>query len=463
VFIHLVDKGFADCQLFREHTLVQLVSLQQFVGAMTNEGIICVLNQNHGLLSTGFQVRMSSSVHSSRIGQRMRTCLNKKYIPYITLLLVTCSTVYYSACARASSEQQLANTYGAWFHLQVRQEAIVGAAYAIVSRDRIIGIGTEGKTKITGNDAITENTPFRVASVSKTFAAGLTAQLVRDGQLDWDDPINRYLPEFRIKGNTELITIREVLGQSSGLIPHAYDNLIEDGIERDEVFRQLRKLSYICQPGQCYSYQNSVFSLLEPVIEKATADSYERLMTERIFVPLDMRTASVGYESFMQHPDRARPHVKRKGQWKTTSVVPNYYAFTPAAGVNASVLDMAKWLQAQLGGNPAVMQPDLMALLTTPRLKTRRELYRKEWRDLLTNAHYGLGWRVYQLGEQEIAYHSGWVSGFRADVAWSKQLDIGIAVLLNVEGTSINALTARFWEMAIADHSKGQNIPVSGQ
>jgi beta-lactamase class C len=88
--------------------------------------------------------------------------------------------------------------------------------------------------------------------------------------------------------------------------------------------------------------------------------------------------------------------------------------------------------------------------LTRPRVKTKREIYRRHWKNLLTDAHYGLGWRIYQLGNQQIAYHSGWVSGFRADVAWSEAYDLGFAVLLNAETNSINELTTTFWEMAFS-------------
>jgi beta-lactamase class C len=77
-------------------------------------------------------------------------------------------------------------------------------------------------------------------------------------------------------------------------------------------------------------------------------------------------------------------------------------------------------------------------------------MYRKEWRRILTDAHYGLGWRVYQLGDEHINYHSGWVSGYRADIAWSASHNIGIAVLMNVESSTINSLTTRFWELAFS-------------
>jgi beta-lactamase class C len=129
-------------------------------------------------------------------------------------------------------------------------------------------------------------------------------------------------------------------------------------------------------------------------------------------------------------------------------VLPNYYRVAPAAGVNASALDMGKWLMAQLGSHPEVLNPEVIAALTRPRVKTKREIYRRHWKEMLTEAHYGLGWRIYQLGEHQIAYHSGWVSGFRADVAWSEEHDLGFAILLNAEANSINELTTTFWEMA---------------
>jgi beta-lactamase class C len=109
---------------------------------------------------------------------------------------------------------------------------------------------------------------------------------------------------------------------------------------------------------------------------------------------------------------------------------------------------MGKWLAAQMGAEPVVLKPDVVDTLTRPRVRTVRDLRRKHWRDMLSDAYYGLGWRIYRLGEHEIAYHSGWVSGYRADIAWSREHDIGIAVLMNAEGNSISAITTTFWQMA---------------
>ena len=365
-----------------------------------------------------------------------------------TFLLLQGAPLFASPSNQQLAEQLLAGQFEIYFKNQVAEENITGAAFAVATPDGIVLIGTAGYTDTSRGKSIDEDTAFRIASISKTFAAGLTGLLVNEGQFDWEDPLIDYLPDFRINGDAGKVRIQHVLGQSTGLIPHAYDNLIEDGLSMERIRDQFGKLSYICQPGECYSYQNSVFSLIEPVIEKTTAKSYAVLMEERIFHPLDMKTASVGYEAFVNNPNHARPHVKSRGKWKTVKVKPNYYRVAPAAGINASVLDMGKWLTAQMGGNPTVIDPDMVDTLTEPRVKTLRDKRRRHWRDVLSDAHYGLGWRIYQLGDHEIAYHSGWVSGYRADIAWSEEHDIGIAVLMNVESNSISELTTTFWQMA---------------
>jgi len=370
-----------------------------------------------------------------------------------TLLLPLCLSLFFQTPTVLSSspEQKLASEYESFFRQHIKKEKFLGAAFVVVSGDQIIHLVTTGHTDTSRKQQIDKNTTFRVASVSKTFAAGLTGILVTEGQFSWDDPVNQYVPDFRINGDSRQVRIRHLLGQSTGLMPHAYDNLIEDGVAVSKIQEQYRKLSYICSPGHCFSYQNSIFSLIEPVIEEVTSSSYAALIEEKIFKPLDMKTASVGYEPFINSPNHAMPHVLiKKGKWKTIRVKPNYYRIAPAAGVNASALDMGKWLMAQLGSHPDVLSPEVVDTLTRPRVKTSREKYRRYWKGMLTDAHYGLGWRIYQLGKHQLAYHSGWVSGYRADVAWSEKYNLGLAILLNEESNSINKLTTTFWKMAFA-------------
>lgn len=340
--------------------------------------------------------------------------------------------------------------YETFFRQLIADRDYPGAAFAIVSRDRILRIATAGHTTAAREHPINEQTTFRLASVSKPFAAELVGLLVEDGTLSWHDPVIRYVPGFKINDDVSQIRIQDLLGQSTGLMPHAYDNLLEDGKSMDSIWKKMSDLSFVCDPGKCYGYQNSVFSLVDPVVRKVTNLDYGTLVEQRIFKPLNMTTASVGFNAFINNPNHAKPHARRKGKWQTVPVQPNYYRAAPAAGVNASILDMSKWLQAQLGRNPEIISPELLENLSRPRVKTRRELYRKQWKTMLSGAHYGLGWRVYQMGDDQLIYHGGWVSGFRADVAFSLQHNIGIVVLLNAESSGISELTTRFWKMALA-------------
>ncbi len=369
------------------------------------------------------------------------------------LLCFSLTTILQFACIPASAADpllEMATDYEHFFRQLVAEHHYPGAAFAIVSRERIIYISTVGFTTAAGKRPIDQQTTFRLASVSKTFAAELVGLLVEDDVLDWDDPVSRHVPDFRIDGDVTQIRIRDLLGQSTGLIPHAYDNLLEDGKSMEYIWSKMSDLPYLCEPGKCYSYQNSVFSLVEPVVAQATHKDYATLVGEYIFKPLDMTTASVGFDAFVNNPNHAEPHARRKDQWKTVAVQPNYYHAAPAAGINASILDMGKWLQAQLGGKPEIISPAMLHELFQPRVKTQRETHRKEWRDIISDAHYGLGWRIYQLGDEQLVYHGGWVSGFRADVAFSLQHDIGIVVLINAESSGINELTTHFWQMVLA-------------
>jgi beta-lactamase class C len=369
---------------------------------------------------------------------------------YLRINIFVLLALFTLPVAGNDSITDIVSDYEAFFRQVIQDRDYPGAAFAVVSRNGILHVATVGHTTMARTRAIDTQTTFRLASVSKTFAAEMIGLLVEDGALAWEDPITRYLPEFKINGDTSKIRILDLLGQSTGLMPHAYDNLLEHGKSMEIIWRRMSDLSFVCEPGKCYGYQNSVFSLVDPLVEKATTKSYQAQIEQRIFRPLDMETATLGYDAFINNPNHAEPHARQNGRWKTVPVQKNYYRAAPAAGVNASILDMGKWVQAQLGSHPEVLPAHMIENLQKPRVKTRRELYRKEWKTMLSSAHYGLGWRIYDLGNDQLVYHGGWVSGFRADVAFSPGHDLGIVILLNAESSGINELTTRFWKMTLA-------------
>jgi beta-lactamase class C len=340
------------------------------------------------------------------------------------------------------------------FRALLAAEQVPGAAWSVVRDGRIVHASAYGVRGGGGSVPVTPETVFRIASVSKTFAAQLTGQLVAEGLLHWGDPVRRHVPQFTLarREHAEQLTLEHLLGQSAGIVPNAYDNLLNAGRSLDEILPQFERVEPICAPGDCYTYQNVLFSLVEPAIEASTGRAYRDLLRERLFEPLQMDQASVGLADFRSEANRAAPHVKvTRNRWVPVTVNENYYRVAPAAGVNASALDLGQWLIAQLGHRPDVVRPELVQTLTRKRVRTTRELRRKGWRDFLSDAHYGLGWRIYTVDGQDLITHSGWVRGFVAQIAYSPRHDVGLALLLNAESGAINDLSLLFWQQSFRE------------
>ncbi len=325
------------------------------------------------------------------------------------------------------------------------EESIPGAAWAIVDAQGRIEVGTFGHVDRARTRPVDERTVFRLASVSKGFAAAAATLAVSEQRLGWDWPVAELVPAFPIA--EPVITVADLLGQSTGYIPHAFDNLIEAGYDLNQIVPRFAGLEPLCSPGRCYTYQNGLFSLIEPALEAAGLPPYPQFVQQRLFVPLAMQDASLGYEAFRQADNRALPHVRRLGNWRTVDVSPNYYRVGAAAGVNASATDMGRWLNAMLGRHPEVLDTHAIAAMTEPRVRTRRDLNRRHWRELLTDAHYGLGWRIYDLGGERVVYHGGWVAGYRAEVSFSPDRGVGLAILVNAESAVVAEISTSFWKM----------------
>ncbi len=342
------------------------------------------------------------------------------------------------------------------------EAGVPGGAFVVVHGGRIVHASSHGVRTAGEPDPVTVDTVFRLASVSKTFAAQLTALLVQDGVLSWDEAVVEHVPELRFATpeHARQLRIRHLLGQSTGIVPNAYDNLLNASQGLDQILPRFAEVKPMCAPGSCYTYQNVLFALVEPAMESSTGHSYDQLLVERVIDPLDMRTASVGIAGYRSASDRASPHARRMrgGPWWPTEVNENYYRVAPAAGVNASALDLGQWLIAQLGHRPEVIEPALVEGLTTRQVRTARDLRRRGWRDLLTDAHYGLGWRIYSIGDEEIYLHSGWVRGFVAEVAFSRDRQVGLGVLLNAESSAMNEFTTGFWREVLSSDPTRQFV-----
>jgi beta-lactamase class C len=352
-----------------------------------------------------------------------------------------------SSALAAPSIDQFANEFHREFQQKMKKNKVPGAVYVIVKNDRIVRVGAYGVRSVGSRTPVDANTIFRLASVSKTFAGGLAAQVQHEGRFDWNERVTHYIPglKFRSPAMTAQLKVEHLLGQNAGLVDNAFDELIEAGRAPAQILPKFQNINPRCVPGRCYGYQNVLFSQIETVLLKSTGQPYEKLLEQRIFKPLQMHTASVGYAGFLASKNRAMPHIGTRKGWAETKVVPTYYRVNPAAGVNASAMDMGKWLIARLGHRPQVLSAAVLQDIQTPRVKTADNLQGSTYGPYVTTAHYGLGLRIYQFGKHTLFHHGGLVRGYRTDMSYSPEAGLGIAVLVNAQSNAVAELASYFW------------------
>ncbi|NNE59100.1 MAG: beta-lactamase family protein [Hellea sp.] len=306
---------------------------------------------------------------------------------------------------------------------------MAGLAVAIVENGEVTFSKGYGYADKATRKKVSQKTVFRWASLSKGVAATTVAQLSIEDKLELQTPITNYTSTLVMPGSNYDVSLEDVLAQRTGLTSNAYDVKIEDGQAAKKVRGALGDVRRVCEPGECHSYQNVIFDSAAEAVEQAAGLPYKTVVTQNIFDPLGMESASVSYQGLHQSADWARPH-NRYGN-RISKVKPTYYRIPAAAGVNSSVEDLAKWMQAQFPQD-SLLGPDVLSLTQTPRISTPRE-DRKMRRHYgaLTQSRYGLGWRIYDLDGRQVVGHRGAVEGYRASILFDPELKTGVAILWN--------------------------------
>jgi beta-lactamase class C len=323
------------------------------------------------------------------------------------------------------------------------RNAVAGLATAVVINDKVAFEYTIGYADAVSKQPVTPDTVFRLASLSKAFATAITGLIVDDGRLSWDTRLVDVLPYFKLKDTEGAAhaTVADILGQRLGLPRNTYDNMLEGDIPYEELVRKLDEVDMTCGVGQCYGYQNVAFGMISDILFARTGDFFYRLVDKRIFYPLGMNTASYGRAALESSKRWARPHNASSRGWIPFEPNETYYRVAPAAGVNASIRDMEKWLIAQMGGRQDVLPNALLAKLHAPGISTPGELHATPWRSRrLSKASYALGWRVYEYGGETLIFHAGAVAGYRTMIGFFPKYHAGVVTLWNSTGPTPGGL-----------------------
>ncbi len=332
--------------------------------------------------------------------------------------------------------------------LLMNQLEMTGLSMAIVENGQISFSKGYGEELRDSGKFVTADTVFRWASVSKGIAANTLLSVVEDGDISLADSAETLAPSLELPEGGENVNLVHLLSHQTGIVRNAYDNRIEAGKPAKPTRTALSKLSLLCEPGTCHTYQNVAYDAAAEIIELQTKLPYKTIVQSRVFDPLGMSTASVTLEGLTRSKSWAKPHGRFGA--RISEVKPTYYRVPAAAGVNSSVKDLAKWMTAQFPASGKIPVDRLYAM-QTPIIQTTGEqrFLNRRFRDL-NNAHYGLGWRVYDYHGNKVVGHRGGVQGYRALVLFDPDKQAGIAMMWNSPHTRPIGLQMEFLDQLYA-------------
>ncbi len=325
-------------------------------------------------------------------------------------------------------------------------EGVPGYAYAVVKDGVIVAMEGGGACSLSGGEPVTSSTLFRVASLSKGMTGVLAAYLQEQGAFSWADPLGRFWAEGKaaLPQHIQDLTLQQLLSHTTGLPRHTFSNLLNMDRPYPLILGMLGQVPLSHEPGTFHNYQNVAFNLAADFMEGACQEPFGQLLQVQLFKPLGMATAGCGLSHYQKAREKAKPHQKRADGYVEAEVSPGYYEVPAAAGVNASIKDMANWLQAMMGSKPGVLSQQALQEVFSPIADIpigERSL--RHWPGI-TSAHYGLGWRLIDWQGTAVHTHSGYVDGFRAEIGFLPKEDIGIVVLSNGANHTVGAFVPAF-------------------
>ncbi len=268
-------------------------------------------------------------------------------------------------------------------------------------------------------------TVFRIASLTKQFTAAAIMQLVEQGQLSVDDPVQEFYPDAPASWSG--ITIYHLLTHTSG-IPHPEDlppAMIEPGMHHpntaEELVAALHDVSLAFEPGSQFQYGNAGYGLLSGVVEQVSGLAIEDYFQQRFFEPLGLDSTLNCLRRF----EGIAQGYRIAGRDLVPVVSYNPSRLLGATGLCSTAGDLVKWQQALAEGR--VVDPESYLQMTTPTHLNDG-----------TTVPYGYGLAL----DAQAVLHGGGTAGFRSLLVYFSDDDLTIVLLSNTDVPASYSLEA---------------------
>ena len=257
-------------------------------------------------------------------------------------------------------------------------------AAAVVKNGKIVSAGAVGTRRAGENIPVTINDRFHIGSDTKAMTAFLAAMLVEQEKLQWTSTVSDVFPELAEEMDPRLraVMLQQLLSHTSG-IPSDNEDVLKvlgESYAQEGNLDELRywlvrawsKYPLASEPGEKFAYSNMGYVFAGAMIERRTGKTWEELITEKIFKPLEMRTAGLGPQSSIGKIDAPLGHRIVNGKAKAMLAGPcgdNPPIIGPAGLAHMSVLDFARWAGWNTGEGkrgPKLVKAETMKKLHTP-------------------------------------------------------------------------------------------------
>lgn len=186
----------------------------------------------------------------------------------------------------------------------VDKHELAGAVALVADKDKVLSVEAVGFADVAGGIALKTDSMFWIASQSKGMTAVAVMMLVDEGRIALDDPVEKYLPEFRgqkvvvekdgdhvlLRKPAHPITVREVLSHMSGMpFQSAIETPTLDGLPLAAAVRSYAMTPLENEPGTHYQYSNAGINTAARILEVVSGVKYEDFMQQRLFTPLGMK------------------------------------------------------------------------------------------------------------------------------------------------------------------------------
>jgi len=287
---------------------------------------------------------------------------------------------------------------------------------------------------------VTPSTIFAIGSASKAFTTMDVQLLVDDGKVEWDKPVQTYLPDFKLKDEvaTARMTVRDLVCHRSGLPRH--DGLwYGTSLSRKDIYDRLRYLDFSADFRSTFQYNNLMFLTAGYLVGQLTNSSWEEFTRRRIFEPLGMTSSNFSVDDSQKADDYSLPYQKKEGK---VGGIPfrKIDNIGPAGSINSNVNDMLKWVQFHLNkgkvGETQVVSEAGQREVSTPSMFMRQPTLSLQ-PDKQSDMSYGLGWFIETYRGHMVVHHGGAIDGFYFLNVFLPNDNVGVVVLTNLSGTPL--------------------------